>query len=102
MFCPHCGKEFALEANFCPVCGARSSNSPFAAAPQARMVRPRQERLVAGVCAGFALRYGWDLTLTRILFSVVTVLTFPLGVIAYAIAWILMPDAQFALPPSVQ
>jgi phage shock protein C len=97
MYCPHCGKEISSEANFCSACGRGpvTHANPYAST---RIVRPRTPRAVAGVCAGFALHYGWDLNLTRILFAVGTLLTFPLGVILYVIAWVVMPDAQFALP----
>lgn len=103
MFCPQCGKQFPSDANFCPACGAASTHQTFSpAGTQARIVRPRSPRLIAGVCAGFALHYGWDLALTRILFAVLTLLTvFWLGVGLYIAAWVILPDGQFALPPIV-
>jgi phage shock protein C len=55
--------------------------------------------LIAGVCSGFALHYGWDVTITRIVFAVLTLLTgIWLGVILYIVGWVLLPDAQFTLP----
>ncbi len=97
MFCPHCGKEFAPESNFCSACGKAPG---FDAGPyrSARIVRPRSRRLIAGVLSGFALHYGWDLVVTRILYVVLTIFTFPLGLIVYLAAWLLMPDAQYGLP----
>ena len=104
MFCPHCGKQFTPDANFCPNCGAASTHQPFnAGMPPTRIVRPRHPRLIAGVCSGFALHYGWDVMLTRVVFAVLTLLTaFWLGVILYITGWVILPDAQFNLPHSIQ
>ena len=101
MYCPHCGKEIPVGANFCSVCGKAPGfqRNPVQRGP---IVRPRSPRVIAGVCSGFALHYGWDLVLTRILFTVVTVLTFPLCVVLYLVAWLILPDAQYALPQQVQ
>ena len=97
MFCPQCGKQVSGGANFCSNCG-REIVPPAARFYQTRIVRPRFERLVAGVLAGVSLHYGWDLTLVRILFVVFVCLTSGLGALAYIAAWILMPDAPYALP----
>ena len=103
MFCPHCGKPFSPDANFCPHCGTASTHQPFpSAGPAVRIVRPRNPRMIAGVCSGFALHYGWDLVVTRVIFSVLTLFTgFWLGLIVYIAAWVILPDAQYVLPPSV-
>jgi phage shock protein C len=66
------------------------------------LFRPRYPRLVAGVCAAFALEYGWDLVLVRILYVAGTVLTgIWIGFIAYIAAWIIIPEAPYLLPESV-
>jgi len=97
MFCPQCGKQVLDRANFCSFCG-RALVYPAARFYHTRIMRPRQERMVAGVLAGIALAYGWDLTVTRILFVVLVLLTSGLGALAYLAAWVLMPDALYALP----
>ena len=65
------------------------------------LYRPRQGRMVAGVCAGFAQRYGWDLSIVRL----VLVLSFFFGagvpLLAYIICWVVMPNEQYALPGQV-
>ncbi len=102
MHCPHCGKEIAPGVNFCPACGQNLNVQQAAygaATPQPRIVRPRENRMAAGVLAGFAQRYGWDLGLTRVVFCVISFFTFPFGPIAYLIAWVMLPDAQYNLPP---
>ncbi|MCF4120381.1 PspC domain-containing protein [Antribacter sp. KLBMP9083] len=53
--------------------------------------RPRQGRMIAGVCAGIARRFGWDPTLVRILAVVSLFLPGP-QIIAYLVFWLLMPN----------
>lgn len=59
-----------------------------------RLMRSREDRVIAGVCGGIAHWLGWDPTLVRILYVVVSVLSvgFP-GTIAYIILWLVMPKA---------
>jgi phage shock protein C len=49
-------------------------------------------RVIAGVCAGIAEWLGWDITLVRILYLVISILSaaFP-GILVYIIMWIVMP-----------
>ena len=97
-FCPQCGKQFTPDANFCSACGAYALPAPQVLVT-AQIVRPRHPRMVAGVCSGIAIHYGWDVALVRSLFAVFVCLTLSTGLIAYAVAWLLLPDAQYALPP---
>lgn len=55
--------------------------------------RSRDDRMIAGVCGGLAEWLGWDSTMVRVLFVLVSVLSaaFP-GIIVYVIAMILMPE----------
>jgi phage shock protein PspC (stress-responsive transcriptional regulator) len=58
------------------------------------LMRSRRNRMIAGVCGGLAEWLGWDPTLVRILYVLVSVLSvaFP-GILAYVILWVLMPDS---------
>ena len=49
-------------------------------------------RVIAGVCAGLANWLGWDITLVRVLYLVISILSaaFP-GILVYIILWIVMP-----------
>ena len=49
-------------------------------------------RIIAGVCAGLADYIGWDVTLVRVLYLVISILSagFP-GILVYLIFWIVMP-----------
>jgi phage shock protein PspC (stress-responsive transcriptional regulator) len=53
--------------------------------------RPLNGRVIAGVCAAIARRFGWDVTTVRVL----TVLSFLLPgtqLIAYLLLWVLIPS----------
>jgi phage shock protein PspC (stress-responsive transcriptional regulator) len=60
---------------------------------QRPLMRVRQGRLIAGVCGGIAKWLGWDPTLVRLGYVVLTVLSvgFP-GILMYILLWILMPQ----------
>lgn len=53
-----------------------------------------RDGVIAGVCGGIARWLGWDPTLVRIGYVVISVLSaaFP-GIIVYIILWILMPKS---------
>jgi phage shock protein PspC (stress-responsive transcriptional regulator) len=55
-----------------------------------RLSRPRRRRVIAGVCAGIARRYGWSPWLVRGLFLASCLLPGP-QVLAYIALWIFMP-----------
>jgi phage shock protein C len=56
------------------------------------LVRIRDGRMLAGVCVGVADYSGLDVTLVRVIWAVVSVITGGLGVLAYLVAWIVIPD----------
>jgi phage shock protein C len=58
------------------------------------LVRSRRHRMIAGVCGGLAAWLGWNPTLVRILYVLVSVLSaaFP-GILVYVVLWIVMPKA---------
>jgi phage shock protein C len=56
-----------------------------------RLLRPRDGRMVAGVCAGLAAYFGVDVNLVRLGFGVLTVF-YGLGVLVYLIAWAILPE----------
>jgi phage shock protein PspC (stress-responsive transcriptional regulator) len=57
--------------------------------------RSRQKKILGGVCGGLAEWLGWDATLVRILYVVVSILSaaFP-GILVYVVLWILMPKGD--------
>jgi phage shock protein C len=56
------------------------------------LVRSRKGRMVAGVCAGLADYFGFDVTLVRVIVAVVSVITAGTGVLAYLVAWAIIPE----------
>ena len=60
--------------------------------PRPPLRRSRTDRVIAGVCGGFARQYGIDPVLLRILVVVLTVFTGGAFALAYIVAWALMPD----------
>lgn len=53
--------------------------------------RPRSDRVIAGVCAAVAQRFGWNPTTVRIVTVLSCLLPGPQFVI-YIILWILIPS----------
>jgi phage shock protein PspC (stress-responsive transcriptional regulator) len=54
-------------------------------------VRPRKGRIVAGICAGIAGYSGLDVTLVRVIVTVVSVFTGGTAALAYLAAWLIIP-----------
>lgn len=58
------------------------------------LYRSRRNRLIAGVCGGFAEWLGWSPTWVRLLYILISILSvaFP-GIIIYIILWVVMPKS---------
>ena len=59
--------------------------------PYKRLTRTSWDAPISGVCGGLARYFGVDPTLVRVLAVIAAVFTFPAGLIAYAVAWAVMP-----------
>ena len=55
--------------------------------------RPKSGRVIAGVCAAIARRFGWSVTLVRVLTVASIILPGP-QVIVYVILWIFIPKEK--------
>ena len=98
MYCSRCGKPMDEAARFCPGCGAAAQPAAYASRPYpGQLMRPRYPRMIAGVCAAFALHYGWDLSLVRVITALLILFT-GVGLIVYLAAWIIIPEAPYVLP----
>lgn len=62
------------------------------AAPRKRLVRSSTDSWISGVCGGIGEYLGVDANLVRLAMVVATVLGFGTFLIAYVVAWILMPQ----------
>ena len=60
-----------------------------------RRLTRSKNKMIAGVCAGIAEYFGWDTTLFRVVFVLVSILSvaFP-GILVYLVLWLVMPRSQ--------
>lgn len=93
MYCNYCGKVIQDDANVCAYCGTRVGGM----IARKRLVRPRVGRSIAGVCLGIAEYFDLDVTLIRVVWLITAVMT-GVGLLAYPIAWIVIPEEPLALP----
>lgn len=56
------------------------------------LVRPQQDRLIAGVCAGLGRRLGLSPWATRALFLLILFVIPGSPLVVYPILWVLMPS----------
>jgi len=87
MYCNYCGKVIQDDANVCAYCGTRVGG----VLARKRLLRPRADRRIAGVCAGFAEYFDLDVTLVRLVWFFTAFLT-GVGFLGYVIAWIVVPE----------
>ena len=91
MFCTKCGIEMPEREKFCSQCGTSATGQPYRKTEQ-QLSRTTANCKIAGVCGGFARYFDVDVTLVRVLWVVMTVWPIPsVGVLAYIVAWIVMP-----------
>jgi phage shock protein PspC (stress-responsive transcriptional regulator) len=61
-------------------------------APARRLLRSRDDRMIAGVCGGAARYFGIDPALVRIALVVLTILGVGTGALVYLACWLLVPE----------
>ena len=63
--------------------------------PQRALARSRKNRMLWGVCGGLAEWIGWDPTLVRVLYVLVSFFSaaFP-GILVYVILLLVMPESD--------
>ena len=59
---------------------------------EGRQLTRSSNKMIAGVCAGIAESFGWDITLFRVMFVLLSILSvaFP-GILVYVVLWVVMP-----------
>ena len=105
MYCTKCGTEIKDADRFCSQCGSptgRGVRSPVVGNLYNRLARPRDDRKIAGVCAGIARYMGVDVTVVRVLMIVLAIWPPAVGLIVYIVCWIVMPNDPLLLPAPVQ
>lgn len=59
--------------------------------------RPRTGRVIGGVCAALARRFGWNVTVVRVLTVASLLLPGP-QLVVYVVAWIVIPGETEPTP----
>jgi phage shock protein PspC (stress-responsive transcriptional regulator) len=57
-----------------------------------RLYRSKTQRMLGGVCGGIGEHIDVDPTVIRLVWAVLTLLSVGIGIIAYIIAWIIVPE----------
>jgi phage shock protein PspC (stress-responsive transcriptional regulator) len=96
MLCPYCRTENAPGAVRCAACTSWVGQRP----PVTDWTRARDGRMIAGVCKGLADRFGYAPAAMRLVFVLGTML-WAMGLVAYVVLWIVMPQEPLALPPAM-
>ena len=67
-----------------------------------RLTRSRTDKRIAGICGGLAEYFGVDATPLRLLWVILSILCGAVvgGVIAYLVAWLIIPPPPEALVPT--
>jgi phage shock protein PspC (stress-responsive transcriptional regulator) len=58
------------------------------------LTRPREGKMIAGVCAGLAERFGWNANVVRLLFVLSCLLPGP-QIVIYLVLWVIMPKRPY-------
>lgn len=97
MICTHCQREVADFSNYCNFCGSKQN---VALHPYKRLLRSSVDRKVAGVCGGISEYLQIDSTVVRLIWLVLVLVPVPVvpAIIAYLVAWVVMPQALAPVP----
>jgi phage shock protein C len=57
-----------------------------------KKLKRSKKRVIAGICGGLAEYFAIDPTLVRLIWAVATVASMGLGIIAYLVAWVIIPE----------
>jgi phage shock protein C len=101
MFCTQCGVELEPQHRYCNQCGKVTASGEPYSAPR-RLERSMRDKKIAGVCAGVAHYFGVDVTLVRLIWVVLVFIPPSIGLIAYIVAWIVMPKGPDGIVPVQQ
>jgi phage shock protein C len=103
MYCRSCGIEISDAFRYCSQCGTGTGQDSLrceTGKPGRLFRRSRNEKQIAGVCAGIARYFGLDVTLVRVLMVCVSFWPPGVGLILYIVCWIVVPqDPLLLMPP---
>ncbi|MFL6352123.1 MAG: PspC domain-containing protein [Bryobacteraceae bacterium] len=103
MYCRSCGIEIPDAFRYCPQCGTGTGKDHLRSEtgkPGRLLRRSRDDKQIAGVCAGIARYLGLDVILVRVLMVFLTFWPPGVGLIIYVVCWIVVPqDPLLLMPP---
>lgn len=73
-----------------------TGHHPAPTPPPRKLYRSRDDRMIGGVCGGIAEYFNVDATLVRLL-AVAAILLAGSAILAYLIAWIIVPEEPSAI-----
>jgi len=59
-----------------------------------RLYRSKTQRMLAGICGGIGEHFDVDPTVIRLVWAVLSLMSVGIGIIAYIIAWIIVPEEE--------
>ena len=59
-----------------------------------RLYKSNREKMIDGVCGGLAEYFNIDPTIVRLAWAFISLASVGCGVVAYFIAWIIVPEAN--------
>ena len=93
------------KANFCLNCGMSAGKpgvQPVATSKaEKRLMRPREDKWIAGVCSAFARYFELDITLVRLIW-LLTIVIAGTGILVYLICWLVIPLEPLAMDGSTR
>lgn len=57
-----------------------------------KLYRSKKNKIIAGICGGIGEYFKIDPTLVRLLWLLISVMSMGAGLVAYIIAWIIIPE----------
>jgi phage shock protein C len=91
MFCTKCGVQLRDDDRFCSQCGYATALGRTLPAGERALRLDRANKKIAGVCTGFARYFEMDVSLMRVLWLAMAIITGGLGIFVYLAAWLVIP-----------